>query len=261
MSRRVLVRVPGVTATLPDGEIAAVAIDRWLDASIVTRVEPGIVVERGGTFASLRTPAEQDPFVAAFRATCERAGRVAPDGLTVRVVSRIPVARGLGAAVAATVAGVVAADALLDLRLGEDTVVHIAADVHGAEPRIVAALHGGASPAPRGGVPAASAHALARSLVVATVDDSAGIGTDGEELARAAGALRAVVVAKRTILALAVTDDAPCVAARLDGALRMRGAAADVFVNPARVRGHEHSVRHVCDDEPLTRATSLAAHP
>lgn len=253
MSRRVIIRVPGATVSSSDGELAAVAIDRRLDASIVTRVGPGVVVERGGTVASLTTPAEQDPLVVAFRATCARAGRDAPEGLHVRVVSRIPLARGLGASVAAVVAGVLAADALLDLRLGEDMVQRIAADVHGAEARVAAALHGGASPAP-------SPHALARSLVVATVDDSARIDREGEELALAAGAVRAVVVAERTILALARTDDAACVAARLDAALRMDGATADVFVNPTRVRGHERSVRHVCDDEPPPRAASLAAH-
>jgi len=64
-------------------------------------------------------------------------------GLHVRMDNRIPVARGLGSSASATVAALVAADALLDGGLGRERVLELATEAEGHADNSAAAVYGG----------------------------------------------------------------------------------------------------------------------
>ncbi|HUF28185.1 MAG TPA: homoserine kinase [Gemmatimonadaceae bacterium] len=168
MSRRVHVRVPASSTNLGAGfDCIGVAVDRWLgvsvtidpaDASRGVPVEKWIesarasapaactaVVERAGSLEGLAVAPADDRIVVGFRAACEDAGREPPPGLRIHADSTIPVARGLGSSAAAAVAGVVAANALLDLRLSDHDIVRVAARVEGHPDNAAAAVLGGAT--------------------------------------------------------------------------------------------------------------------
>lgn len=148
MSRRALVRVPASVSNLGAGfDHVGVAVDRRLTLSATLDPESSapLTIERAGTLAGLAVEPGDDLLAAGVRAACEAAGRAVPTGLGLRVSSQIPVARGLGSSAAATVAGAVAADALLQLRLGDRALAAAAAAVEGHLDNVVPAIWGGAT--------------------------------------------------------------------------------------------------------------------
>ncbi|MHB1224496.1 MAG: homoserine kinase [Gemmatimonadaceae bacterium] len=148
MSRRALVRVPASVSNLGAGfDHVGVAVDRRLTLSATLDPESmaPVTIERAGTLAGLALDAGDDLLVAGVRAACDAAGRAVPTGLGLRVSSQIPVARGLGSSAAATVAGAVAADALLQLRLGDHALAAAAAAVEGHADNVAPAIWGGAT--------------------------------------------------------------------------------------------------------------------
>ncbi len=129
MHRRRLVRVPASSANLGPGFDAFAAA-----LALHTEVE---VVETG-TFAvatDLDVPRDRSNLVVrGFE-------RLAPaDGLEFRVRSRIPMSGGLGSSAAAIVAGLVAADHLLEL---DADLLALATELEGHPDNVAAALHGG----------------------------------------------------------------------------------------------------------------------
>ena len=86
-----------------------------------------------------------DRFVRGLEAALTAARGPLPDGVGWRITMRnqIPLARGLGSSAAATVAGVVAANALLEGELDQATLLRVATDVEGHPDNAAAALLGG----------------------------------------------------------------------------------------------------------------------
>lgn len=66
-----------------------------------------------------------------------------PPIMRIEMENQIPLARGLGSSAAATVAGLLAAEAMAGTTLGADRVQHIATDIDGHPDNVAAALHGG----------------------------------------------------------------------------------------------------------------------
>jgi homoserine kinase len=248
MSRHVHIRVPASTSNLGAGfDCVGVAVDRWLTVAITLGPQNDVTISRAGTLADLDVGPDADRIVVGFRAACLHAGRRDTEGLCVRARSTIPVARGLGSSAAATVAGVVAANALLELGLDDRIVASIAANVEGHPDNVAPAVFGGATLALRSGealevrsltvspelslvlavpdFPVETAHA--RALLPPTVS---------HEVARRAAALGAALVQ-----GLATADHA-LLAAALDDVLhvphrRALVAGFDAVVHAARAAG------------------------
>ena len=145
---RATVRVPGVARA--DAEHPAVTpLDLWLTLSAVCgdtperRTEPSVVIERGGTLQRLGVEPGEDRLARAFFDACAAAGRRVPTALHLRVTSQIPVSLGLGASTAATVAGAVAANALLGLGLDDAALARVCTAIDDDAMAVGAALSGG----------------------------------------------------------------------------------------------------------------------
>ncbi len=277
MSRRAVVSVPASWVSRGWGTALGVTLERWLTASFtLTGGTFAPVVEGAGTLRDRPAPPEGDPLLRGFHAACTHGRRPLPRGLLVRASSHIPLRRGLGASAAAVVAGVVAANALYGLALGDHDVAGVAARVlRGPAQGTHTAL------ATWGGTVVAHAHASdplhvtpidvhpALALVIAVPEcvaawTSANVRTEDAvrrvmRAALAAGAVGAVPGRDgATIVAIGAHDVVETVRAAMVAAWRDAGVAAEVSLNPSRVAGHRARVQHVCDDHS---AAPAAAHP
>jgi len=142
---RATVRVPGI-ARIEADHPAAVPIDLWLTLSAicgddrVAPTEPSVVIERAGTLRRLNVGAREDRLVRGFFDACRLAGRTPPAALHLRVNSQIPLSLGLGASAAATVAGAVAANALLHLGLDDAALAGLCTAIDHDAPAVAAVL-------------------------------------------------------------------------------------------------------------------------
>ncbi len=142
MSARV--RVPASSSNLGSGfDCVGVAVDRWLVATVIP--EPGnlISIENRGSLAAVSVPVSGDLLARGFRAACAAAG-VSPTGAAIDATSDIPVGCGLGSSAAALVAGVLLADAALELNLTPQQIVEIATAIEGHPDNVAPAVYGGA---------------------------------------------------------------------------------------------------------------------
>ena len=163
MSHAVTVRVPASTSNLGGGfDCVGVAVDRWLEVTVTLPLgRAGFTVERRGTLTSYTGAAADDRLVTGFVAACGRAARKVPDAVAFDATSTIPVGRGLGSSAAATLAGVIAANSLLELALSDLAVATLAAELEGHPDNTAPALFGGARLALTG---------ADRSLVITPLD-------------------------------------------------------------------------------------------
>lgn len=139
---RFSVRAPASTANLGPGfDAIGLALDLWNEVTLDTDGDPGAVVNEGREAALLE--GRENLTVRAMRTLADEAGRTLPPfALCAR--TEIPVARGLGSSAAALVAGLVAANRLLDLGLSDDDLYAIAWRIEGHGDNVGAALYGGA---------------------------------------------------------------------------------------------------------------------
>jgi homoserine kinase len=152
MSRTVTVGVPASTSNLGAGfDCVGVAVERWINvtATLDTAVR-GFAIARRGTLAPLTLDAADDRLAAGFRAACRRGRRELPAGVAFDATSNIPVGRGLGSSASATLAGALAANALLGLGLTERSIAIACAEVEGHPDNVVPSLFGGARLALKG---------------------------------------------------------------------------------------------------------------
>ncbi len=145
--RRALVHVPATSSNLGAGfDCVGVAVGPRLrlSATLDPDSDAAISIDRAGTLAALSSAAPTDDLlVTGMRAACASAGRDLPAGLSLQASSEIPVARGLGSSAAALVAGAVAIDALLQLRLGDLAIAAAAAGAEGHPDNVAPAVWGG----------------------------------------------------------------------------------------------------------------------
>ena len=149
--RRVVVEVPATIANLGAGyDCLGLAVDLALHVSILARRDAARSVEldvRGEGGGEL--PADgSNRLIQALGAGLLEDGFEDLDGLgwTVEMINTIPLARGLGSSAAATVAGVLAARALLDLPDDAgvaDAVLRIASKIEGHPDNVSPAVLGG----------------------------------------------------------------------------------------------------------------------
>ncbi len=146
--RRVVVEVPATIANLGAGyDCLGLAVDLALHVSIEARTDRARAVEldvRGEGAGEL--PADgSNRLIQALGAGLLDDGFEDLDrlGWAVEMINTIPLARGLGSSAAATVAGVLAARALLDLPDSADAVLRVATNIEGHPDNVSPALLGG----------------------------------------------------------------------------------------------------------------------
>jgi homoserine kinase len=148
VGRRVAVDVPASSANLGAGfDALALALDLAstfeVEAVTPSRARDVRVQVRGEGASHLPT-GPRNRFVSALFDGLAAGGIDARRvGWRVRVDNRIPVTRGLGSSASATVAALVAADALLEGALGETRLLELATAAEGHADNAAAALHGG----------------------------------------------------------------------------------------------------------------------
>ncbi|MDT4905323.1 MAG: homoserine kinase [Pseudonocardiales bacterium] len=139
------VRVPATSANLGPG-FDALGLALSLHDDLVGRVVPdGLTVDVHGEGGDQVARDETHLVVRAMRRSFELLG-VAPSGLAVECVNRIPHSRGLGSSAAAIVAGILLARGLVrdgDARMTDAQVLGLAADLEGHPDNVAPCLLGG----------------------------------------------------------------------------------------------------------------------
>ena len=132
------VRVPASSSNLGAGfDCIGVAVDRWLTATALPAAGNTISIRRRGRLTAVSVVVDEDLLARGFRAAGGRGGMI-------DATSDIPVGSGLGSSAAAIVAGVLLADAALELNLSRQQVVEIAAAIEGHPDNVAPAVYGGA---------------------------------------------------------------------------------------------------------------------
>lgn len=139
---RFSVKAPASSANLGPGfDTLGLALDLWNEVVIDTEGEPGAVINEGPEAALLE--GHENLTLTAMRALAAEHSRELPAfALTAR--TGIPIARGLGSSASALVAGLVAANHLLDLCLPTDELFAVAWRMESHGDNVGAALYGGA---------------------------------------------------------------------------------------------------------------------
>lgn len=132
-SRRRLVRVPATSANLGPGyDAMAAAVSLHLELEVEETGEYSF--DTGG----LDVPVGRDNLIVRAFESLHSA-----DGISFRLQSEIPLARGLGSSAAAIVAGLAAADHLFELALTREDLLVRAAEIEGHPDNVAAAIYGG----------------------------------------------------------------------------------------------------------------------
>ena len=156
-ARRRLVRVPASSANLGPGyDAMAAAVALHLELEVEETGEYGF--ETGG----LDVPTGRDNLLVRAFESLHSA-----DGITFRLRSEIPLARGLGSSAAAIVAGLVAADHLFELALTREELLARATEIEGHPDNVAAAIYGGFVVCAAAGAPGPGAAGPAGSGVFA----------------------------------------------------------------------------------------------
>ncbi len=136
------VRAPASSANLGPGfDALGLALDLWNEIEIVTGGSDITVSYTGPDAAGMS--GHENYSVRAMRLLADEHGRTLPPfHLTASI--DVPVARGLGSSAAAIVAGLIAANHLLDLNLPDERIFQAASHIEGHGDNVGAALHGGA---------------------------------------------------------------------------------------------------------------------
>jgi homoserine kinase len=164
-----LARVPATAANLGPGfDCFGLALDLWNEVSVDPDAEPSVFWEGEG---SGELPTDGTDLVSrAMTHAALTAGAPLP-ALALRGLNRIPLERGLGSSAAACVAGIVLADALLELGLEPEEVLELAGELEGHPDNAAAAIAGGLTIAFGDGVIRLDPHPSLAPVALVPVDE------------------------------------------------------------------------------------------
>jgi homoserine kinase len=144
--RRVVVDAPASSANLGAGyDTLALALDLRDRVEVEVVDTPGLELSVEGEGAGVLPASQDNRFVVAFETGLRWAlGQVPPGlGFRIRMENAVPLARGLGSSAAATVAGLVAANALTGDHLDQRRLLTLCIEIEGHPDNAAAALLGG----------------------------------------------------------------------------------------------------------------------
>jgi homoserine kinase len=146
--RRVAVEVPATTANLGAGYdclAMALALTNRVGLEVRTWSRGGIELSVEGEGAGELPADGRNRFVQGVEAAIRESRGELPDGASWRIemINKIPLARGLGSSAAATVGGLLAANALLGDALSHADLLRLATKIEGHPDNAAAALLGG----------------------------------------------------------------------------------------------------------------------
>lgn len=138
------VSVPASSANLGVGfDCLALALDLHLRVSVEVIEGPESSLSVEGEGRARLALDESNRFMAGFRAGWRAGGDGGPPALAIAMTNQIPLGRGLGSSAAATVAGLLSAQALAGARFDHDRLIGMASDIEGHPDNAAAALLGG----------------------------------------------------------------------------------------------------------------------
>jgi homoserine kinase len=144
--RRLVVDAPASSANLGAGfDALALALDLVDRVELKVRRKPGVTVKVIGEGSAALPTDARNRFVVALETGLRWALGELPTGVgwSVRMDNAIPLARGLGSSAAATVAGLVAANALAGEPLDDHRLLELAMTLEGHADNAAAAIFGG----------------------------------------------------------------------------------------------------------------------
>ncbi|MGI8483052.1 MAG: homoserine kinase [Thermomicrobiales bacterium] len=136
------VKAPASSANLGPGfDAIGIALDLWNSVTIDTEGIAGEITSSGCEAALLE--GRENLTIKAMKTLARDQGKRLPS-FSLHAETNIPIARGLGSSAAALVAGLIAADHLLELNLGIEEIFAHAWRIEGHGDNVGAALYGGA---------------------------------------------------------------------------------------------------------------------
>ena len=142
MVSAVTVRVPATTANLGPGfDTLALALDLWNEA-VFRPVESGLTITVEGEGRGVLPLDRKNLVLKAVEELCYAVDRSVP-GLAVRCTNQIPLGSGLGSSAAATLLGLMGANAVLGEPLNRDQILEMAIRMEGHPDNAAAAMNGG----------------------------------------------------------------------------------------------------------------------
>lgn len=143
--RSVRVRVPATSANLGPGfDALGIACTLYNEMTLTLTHEPGLHISARGEGAAYIPGDERNIVWKSIQYLLERAGRVDEfQGARIRMSNRIPLSRGLGSSATAIVAGLTAANALIDSPFSRDDLLQLATDIEGHPDNVAPAIYGG----------------------------------------------------------------------------------------------------------------------
>ena len=143
--RSVRVRVPATSANLGPGfDALGIACTVYNEMTLTLTHEPGLHISARGEGAAYIPGDERNIVWKSIQYLLERAGRVDEfQGAWIRMSNRIPLSRGLGSSATAIVAGLTAANALIDSPFSRDDLLQLATDIEGHPDNVAPAIYGG----------------------------------------------------------------------------------------------------------------------
>ncbi|MBT3601852.1 MAG: homoserine kinase [Candidatus Latescibacteria bacterium] len=137
------IRTPGSTANLGPGfDALGLALSIYNHVTIMTQSTPGLEITVQGEGKDLLTTDETNLFYQAAQFTAQKIGKPLP-GLSVALQNGVPLARGLGSSSTAIVAGVIAANHILDQPFSQQDQLNIATEIEGHPDNVSPCLLGG----------------------------------------------------------------------------------------------------------------------
>lgn len=140
---RIFIRVPASTANIgPAFDCLALALDLCNEAEFEL-AGPGIDIQVEGEGAERLPRHERNLVYRAVRRVYEEVSEAPPQDIRIRCHNKIPLGSGLGSSAAASLAGLLGANALLGHPLKPELVLRLGAELEGHADNLAAALHGG----------------------------------------------------------------------------------------------------------------------
>lgn len=144
-SNRVVVRVPGTSANCGPGfDCLGLAATIYNDLDLTLLEDETLTVEASGDGAETIPTDDKNIIWRAARMVLERSGNGEKfKGGVLRMENRVPMSRGLGSSAAAIVAGLFAANEILDKPFSRNDILKFATEIEGHPDNVAPAIFGG----------------------------------------------------------------------------------------------------------------------